>query len=141
MTNLFEDIKILYAALRQKKWDEFKRHVSLGDLFTDRWETAAFLGFGSGSSCYDNVLVLGDVTVGKNSWIGPNVILDGRGGLEIGDFVTVCAGTQIYTHDSVEWSTSLGEAPLAVAPTRIGNGVFLGPQVIGEILRRSKAKS
>jgi hypothetical protein len=36
------------------------------------------------------------------------VILDGRGGLLIGDYVSISAGVQIYTHDTVEWSTSLG---------------------------------
>ena len=33
---------------------------------------------------YDSVLVIGDVQVGKNTWIGPFVVLDGSGGLEIG---------------------------------------------------------
>jgi len=108
----------------------FARHVSFGDLVADRWETANFLGFGTGSSCYDNVLVLGDVSVGNNTWIGPNVILDGRGGLEIGDFVSVSAGVQVYTHDTVAWSTSLGQEPEETAPTKIGNGVYIGPQTV-----------
>jgi acetyltransferase-like isoleucine patch superfamily enzyme len=89
------------------------------------------MGFGEGTTCYDNVLILGDVTVGKNTWIGPNVILDGSGGpLVIGDFCSISAGVQIYTHNTVAWSTSLGEEPIARAPTRIGNGVYLGPNSI-----------
>lgn len=109
---------------------EFNRHVSYGDLIVDRWETASFLGFGEGSSCYNNVLVLGEVSVGKNTWIGPNVILDGRGGLEIGDFVSISAGVQIYSHDTVLWSTSLGKYSEEKAPTKIGNGVYIGPQAV-----------
>ena len=88
----------LIKKLRLQMKDKFNRHVSIQDLLSDRWETAEFYGFGKGSSCYNNVLILGDVKVGRNTWIGPNVILDGSGGLEIGDFVSISAGVQIYTH-------------------------------------------
>jgi len=108
----------------------YNRHVSFGDLFTDRWETANFLGFGKGSSCYDNVLVLGDVQVGQNTWIGPNVILDGSGGLKIGSYCSISAGVQIYSHDSVKWSTSLGKESVEKDCTIIGEGVYIGPNTI-----------
>lgn len=111
---------------------QFNRHVSFNDLISDRWETANFLGFGEGSSCYNNVLVIGDVSVGQNTWIGPNVILDGRGGLKIGDYVSVSAGVQIYTHDTVAWSRSLGKDAEELSQTSIGNGVYIGPQVVIE---------
>jgi acetyltransferase-like isoleucine patch superfamily enzyme len=116
--------------LRKRMLDEFNRHVSLGDLFFNRWETAEFYGFGEGTSCYNNVLIIGDVKVGKNCWIGPNVILDGSGGLEIGDFCSISAGVQIYSHHSVEWSTSLGENSINQQKTMIGNGVYIGPNSI-----------
>lgn len=106
------------------------RHVALGDLCTDRWETARFLGFGEGSSCYDNVLVLGQVKVGRHTWIGPNVVLDGTGGLEIGDYCSISAGVQIYTHHTVAWATSLGQAPAEHRSTRIGSGVYIGPNAV-----------
>lgn len=121
----------LYSALREEKKAEFDRRVSFGDLITDRWENAHYLGFGKGSSCYDNVLVLGDVVVGKNTWIGPNVILDGRfERLEVGDYCSISAGVQIYTHDTVRWSTSLGREPEDHAPTKIGSGVYIGPNTV-----------
>jgi len=121
----------LYQSLRSEKKAKFNRHVSFGDLFTDRWDTARYLGFGDGSSCYDNVLVLGDVAVGENTWIGPNVILDGRfERLEIGDYCSISAGVQIYTHDTVRWSISLGKEPEEHAPTKIGSGVYIGPNSI-----------
>lgn len=116
--------------LRAEKYRDFHRRVSTGDLLTDRWETAAFYGFGEGSSCYDNVLIIGDVTVGRHTWIGPGVVLDGSGGLTIGDYVSVSAGVQIYSHHTVAWSTSLGAEPIVRKPTSIGDGVYLGPNAV-----------
>lgn len=116
--------------LRKSMKDDFNRHVSIQDLFSDRWETAKFYGFGEGTSCYNNVLILGDVKVGKNTWIGPNVILDGSGGLEIGDYVSISPGVQIYTHHTVNYATSLGIKPIDKNSTKIGNGVYLGPNSI-----------
>jgi UDP-3-O-[3-hydroxymyristoyl] glucosamine N-acyltransferase len=80
-----KSIRALIADLRREMREKLRRHVSVGDLLTDRWEIARDYGFGEGTSCYDNVLILGDVKVGKHCWIGPNVILDGQGGLTIGD--------------------------------------------------------
>ena len=125
-----DDIQLFLNDLRQTMKDRFKRHVSIQDLLSDRWETAKFYGFGEGTSCYNNALILGDVKVGKNTWIGPNVILDGSGGLEIGDYVSISAGVQIYTHHTVDWSTSLGSSPTQKKPTKIGNGVYLGPNSV-----------
>jgi acetyltransferase-like isoleucine patch superfamily enzyme len=123
----------LRAALKELRAEmmvKFHRHVSAGDLLSDRWETAKSYDFGEGTSCYDNVLVLGDVKVGKNTWIGPNVVLDGSGGLDIGDFVSVSAGVQIYTHHTVEWSVSLGAKPIERKSTKIGDGVYIGPNSV-----------
>lgn len=124
------DIKNILTELRMRKRREFNRRVSTGDLLTDRWELAREYGWGEGTSCYDNVLVLGDVKVGKNTWIGPNVILDGQGGLEIGDNCSIDAGAQIYSHDSVQWAVTMGAAKYEFAPTKIGCGVFIGPSAV-----------
>ena len=123
-------IQTLFMALRS---DLFKRHtrvLPLGDYFSDRWEKAKFLGFGEGSSVYDNVLILGEVKVGANTWIGPNVILDGSGGLTIGSNCSISAGTQIYTHDSVDWATSGGEKSYQYRETVIEDNCYIGPNVI-----------
>lgn len=88
------------------------------------------LGFGKGSSVYDNVLVLGDVKVGENTWIGPNVILDGSGKLEIGSNCSISAGTQIYTHDSVRWAISGGEEQYEYEKTIIEDNCYIAPNVI-----------
>ncbi len=127
---LLDELRNLHKALQAEKIKTFQRRVSLGDLLTQRDENATAYGFGEGSTCYDNVLVLGDVRVGNNTWIGPNVILDGQGGLTIGDNCSISAGVQIYTHDTVEWATSMGEKPAQTAPSSIGSGVYIGPNTV-----------
>lgn len=131
-SSLHDQMRALYCELRQQMKARFARHVAYGDLFTDRWDTAEHYGFGEGTSCYDNVLILGDVVVGKSTWIGPGVILDGSGGLQIGDHCAISAGVQIYSHDTVKRATSLGEQQAERAPTRIGSGVYIGPQCVIE---------
>jgi acetyltransferase-like isoleucine patch superfamily enzyme len=130
---LLEPLRALIKALRREKREQYHRHVSVGDLLTDRCEIARDYGFGEGTSCYDNVLILGDVTVGKNCWIGPNVILDGSGGgLSIGDYVDISAGVHIYTHNTVKRAISGGVAGVEYAPTQIGSRVYIGPQSVIE---------
>jgi acetyltransferase-like isoleucine patch superfamily enzyme len=126
-------IRILFRYiknLRIKKKKEYNRVLPLAELITDRWEKAKFLGFGSGTSIYDSSIVIGDVIVGNNTWIGPNTILDGSGGLIIGNNCSISAGTQIYTHDSVDWAISGGDKPYIYGKTTIGNNCYLGPNTI-----------
>lgn len=110
-----------------KKWG---RSMPFGDLISDRWEKAQALGFGEGTSIYDSALVLGPVVVGKNTWIGPFTLLDGSGGLSIGDTCSISAGVQIYTHDTVEWAISDGIAEVERAPVSIGSRCYIGPNTV-----------
>lgn len=117
--------------LTLRKQQQFNRRVSIGDLLSERADNAAAYGFGEGTTMYDNVLVLGDVRVGRHTWIGPGCILDGSGGgLRIGDHCSISAGVQIYTHHTVRRSVSMGLEPIDYAPTCIGDGVYLGPNVV-----------
>ena len=112
----------------RRRWD---RSLPLADAVLDRWERAERLGFAEGASIYNSALVYGDVSVGERSWIGPNVLLDGSGGrLVIGAWCSISAGVQIYTHDTVAWSTSLGQSEHAKAPTTIGSGAYIGPNSV-----------
>ena len=108
----------------------FHRTLPFGDYVVDRWTKARTLGFGEGATIYDSALVLGDVSVGERTWIGPNTVLDGSGGLEIGAYCCISAGAQLYTHDTVEWSLSGGAVPPSRAPTRIGSRCYIGPNAI-----------
>lgn len=111
----------------RKDWN---RSLPLADYVVDRWVKAEILGFGAGASIYDSVLVLGKVSVGSGTWVGPFVVLDGTGGLEIGANCSISAGVQIYSHDSVEWAVSGGSAAYEYAPTRIGNNCYIGPNTV-----------
>lgn len=108
------------------------RFVPTADLVIDRWHRAKFYGFGSGASIYDSALVIGDVTVGESTWIGPWTVLDGSGGLTIGSFCSISAGAQIYSHNSVAWATSGGKVDVQRAATRIGDHTYIGPSAVIE---------
>lgn len=112
---------------QQQRWT---RHVSAGDAISDRWELGRRLGFGDGTSVYDSALVIGDVQAGHNTWIGPSTVLDGSGGLTIGDWCSISAGVQIYSHDSVMQSISGGEASITRAASSIGSNVYVGPNAV-----------
>lgn len=130
-TRLIDELRAQIRELQAEKTRRWRRRVSLGDLLTERDDNARAYGFGEGTTCYDNVLILGDVRVGNHTWIGPNVILDGSGGgLEIGDYCSLNAGVQIYTHDSVAWAISGGAKGYEHAPVKIGSGVFIGPNAV-----------
>jgi len=130
LTEIAEQLLSLYEKLRdemKKKWD---RDLPIEELLFDRWERARTLGFGEGASIYHSSYIYGDVKVGSHTWIGPFTLLDGTGGLTIGDYCSISAGVQIYSHDSVEWATSGGRSPLKYAPTVIGSRCYIGPNSI-----------
>ena len=130
MSDLLSQLRHLWTTRRSEIDEEFARTVSFGDYIVDRWEKASALGFGDGASIYDSSIVLGDVSVGERTWIGPFVILDGSGGLEIGKNCSISSGVQIYSHDTIDWAVSGGEAPYDYAPTRIGDNCYIGPNTI-----------
>lgn len=125
---LFYFLKRLWrnrTAFFKAKWN---RVLPFGDNIVDRWEKAALLGFGKNTSIYDSSLVLGDVIVGNDVWIGPSTILDGSGGtLNIGAHTCISAGVQIYTHDTVKRTISAGRLERECAPTTIGERCYIGP--------------
>lgn len=127
---LFEHLLSLKNQFDVEFKKEYNRLLPFADVLFDRWEKAKQLSFGEGSSIYDSCYVFGDVKVGKNTWVGPFTILDGSGGLEIGEFCSISAGVQIYSHDSVKWANSGGKAPYDYEAVNIGNRCYIGPQTI-----------
>ncbi len=124
------ELQDLLEQLRQDVASRWNRTLPSGDYLVDRWEKARRLGFGEGASVYDSSLILGDVKVGAQTWVGPFTVLDGSGGLEIGDHCSISAGVQIYSHDTVDWAISGGSAEALRAPTRIGSNCYIGPNTI-----------
>jgi acetyltransferase-like isoleucine patch superfamily enzyme len=127
---LKQEILEIFREFRDHRRLKWKRVLPIGDEISDRWEKATYLGFGKGTSIYDSSLVIGDVKVGENTWIGPFTVLDGSGGLEIGDNCSIASGAQIYSHETVFWALSGGKMEYTRAKTRIGNCCYIGPNSI-----------
>lgn len=130
LNKMISDFRAMYKRLRQEMLLKWNRDLPIDELLFDRWERAKHLGFGEGTSVYHNSYIYGDVKVGVNTWIGPFTILDGSGGLVIGDYCSISAGVQIYTHDSINWAISGGEDSCEQAPTSIGSRCYIGPNTV-----------
>lgn len=126
----YEQVINLHKELDDAFINQFNRSLPFNETLFDRWERAKKLGFGDNSSIYDSSLVFGDAKVGANVWIGPNTIIDGSGGLTIGDFCTISVGVHIYTHDNVKQTLTSGKHPIERAPVKIGSNVYIAPNAI-----------
>ena len=126
----YQQLHALHEQLGQGFMREYDRSLPFAEEVFDRWERARQLGFGSGTSIYDSALVIGNVTVGEHVWIGPYTIIDGSGGLIIGDYCTISVGVQLYTHDNVKQTLTAGQAMIERSPIRIGRCTYLGPNTV-----------
>lgn len=120
----------LHGQLREAMRQAWNRSLPFDELLFDRWERARALGFGEGTGIYHNSYVYGDVRVGQHTWIGPFTVLDGSGGIDIGDFCSISSGVHIYSHDSVKWALSGGKVPYEQKPVRIGNCCYIGSDTV-----------
>jgi acetyltransferase-like isoleucine patch superfamily enzyme len=127
---LTRELVEIFQELREQRMRNWKRVLPMGDEISDRWEKAKYLGFGEGTSIYDSSLVIGDVKVGKNTWIGPFTVLDGSGGLQIGDNCSISAGVQIYSHETIFWALSGGKMEYTRAGTIIDSCCYIGPNTV-----------
>jgi acetyltransferase-like isoleucine patch superfamily enzyme len=130
LNRLLQEGREFYERLRSAMRARWQRDLPLEELLFDRWERARSLGFGVDTSIYHNSYVYGDVKVGKGTWIGPMTLLDGSGGLIIGDHCSISTGVQIYTHDTVKWALSGGRAEYERTPVKIGNCCYIGSQTV-----------
>jgi acetyltransferase-like isoleucine patch superfamily enzyme len=130
LESLYKNLVRLNDVLGQSFMKDLNRLTSFNDLLFDRWDKAKKLKFGKGTNVYDNVLVIGQVKVGKECWIGPEVILDGSGDLSIGNFCTISAGVHIYTHDNVKQTLTSKKKPIERKEVKIGSNVYVGPKSI-----------
>jgi acetyltransferase-like isoleucine patch superfamily enzyme len=130
LNRLLDELRRLRAALAAEVRGRWARDVPFQEHLADRWERARTLGFGDGTSVHESSHIYGDVRVGAGTWIGPFTILDGSGGLEIGDSCSVSAGVQIYSHDTVRWALSGGTAEYEHCPVLIGSRCHLGANAV-----------
>ncbi len=121
----------LLLRLRKRMKAKFNRHVPLGTLLNDRWLLAGQHNFGEGTNIYDECLILGDVVLGKQCWVGPYTILDGNfAPLRIGDHTSIGSGSHIYSHNTIERTLTGGQAEVYRRPTTIGTNCFIAPMAI-----------
>jgi acetyltransferase-like isoleucine patch superfamily enzyme len=130
LSELLEELRALFAQQQLHVREHWERTLPFGDYIVDRWGKARELGFGEGASVYDSALIFGNVAVGRNTWIGPFTVLDGSGGLDIGEYCSISAGVQIYTHDTVNWALSGGLKSQEYSPVKIGDRCYIGPNVV-----------
>jgi acetyltransferase-like isoleucine patch superfamily enzyme len=124
---LHDHIKNLNNSLSNNIKSLYNRTLPMPELYNNRWQKAKDLGFGEGSNIYDQSYVFGDVQVGKNCWIGMMTILDGSGGLIIGQNCTISAGVHIYTHDNLLSTLDPDNYSIEKSKVEIENNCYIGP--------------
>lgn len=72
------------------------------------------------------------IKLGEDVWVGYFTLIDGSGGLEIGNKVSISSGVHIYTHDSSNYrlyntkKDPINGSHIDRAPVKIGNNVQIG---------------
>jgi acetyltransferase-like isoleucine patch superfamily enzyme len=78
-----------------------------------------------------HTLILGEPEIGAGTWIGAFTVIDGTGGLTIGDGCDIGVGTQIYTHSTFRRCLTGRAFPDPErSSTVIGNRVFISGNVV-----------
>ncbi|WP_438353544.1 acyltransferase [Microbacterium sp. CJ88] len=74
--------------------------------------------------------IIGEPAIGEGVWIGAFTVIDGSGGLSIGDGCDVSAGVHIYSHSTVARCVSGRSRSIERADTSIGAHVYLGANAV-----------
>ena len=112
---------------RNSMKNEYNRVLPIGELIFNRFEKAKYLNAGANSSVYDTSVIMGDVLIGSNVWIGPYTLLEGLNGkLEIGNNTSINTGVMLYTHDTTENTLSGGINPIKKGDVIIGDKCVIG---------------
>ena len=97
------------------------------------WRNNPNLKVRIGTEYNDFCIIYGNPKIGKNTWVGFHTLIDGSGGLEIGENCSIASGVHIYTHDSVRWAINglkKDGKHIDRKPVKIGNNVFIGANSI-----------
>jgi acetyltransferase-like isoleucine patch superfamily enzyme len=128
---LYEQIVKLHHHLRANTKNNFQRMNPFNEDIFDWKERATFwCQEDKDITIYNSATLIGDVNIGEKTWIGPNCMLDGTGGLTIGRYCSIAQGCQLLSHDSILWALSGGKSKYEYASTKIGNCCFLGVNVV-----------
>lgn len=127
---LLQEITTLRDALNKYTKEHYNRINPFNENLIDWKEKGKAVSECDNTTIYESSTVIGDVIIGDNCWIGPFTILDGGGGLEIGDTVTISAGVMIYSHDTLKSTLSDGAMPYEYEKVVIENNCFIGSQAI-----------
>lgn len=75
-------------------------------------------------------VLVGEPTIGSGTWIGPHTLIDGSGGLVIGDGCDISAGVHVYSHSTVRRCVTARAVDVQRRPTSIGDHTFIGPNAV-----------
>lgn len=128
--NLFNEINALRNELDLYIKQTYNRINPLNENLIDWKERGHWISGHRNNTIYESSTIIGDVKMGDNCWIGPFTILDGGGGLVIGNGVTIAANAMIYTHDTIKSTLSEGKMPYDYAPVTVEDYCFIGTQAI-----------
>lgn len=122
-----EHIEEYLRAKRNSMLQEWHRVLPSNELLFDRWEKAKLLKSGENTTIYDSSVIMGEIKIGSNVWIGPFTVIEGLNGhVTIGDFCHISSGVQIVTHDSVEYVLTGGKADFKKGDITIGGNSYIG---------------
>ena len=131
LEGLRADLQALHEHLRAETLERYGRMNPFAeDLFDWKERGRAWTRDDRGVTIYNSTTVVGEVTIGEDTWIGPYCSLDGSGGLSIGHHCSISLGCQLLTHDTVKWALSGGLAEYERAASSIGDCCFLGTYAV-----------
>lgn len=134
---LLLDLRELREALRDRSRSRHRRLNPFAEDLADWQERGRFwTGEEREITLYDSATLIGDVEIGRGTWVGPFCLLDGSGGLRIGAWCSIATGAQLLSHDTVRWALSGGRIGPERTPTSVGDRCFIGTHAV--ILRGSK---
>lgn len=126
-----EEFESYIEKKRDSLYNKWNRVLPTNELFFDRWEKAKYVNCGEGSNIYDSSIIMGNVIIGKNVWIGPFTVIEGiNGDIVIGDNCNISSGVHIYTHDTSLHVVSGGKLPFKKGDVHIGNNTYIGSMSI-----------
>lgn len=118
---------LLAEHIYRKKWD---RSIPTIDALFDRWKSAEKYSKFEKTNVSHLSYIIGDVKIGKQTFVGPYTFLDGGGGLTIGDYTSIATGVHLYSHDNISRALSGYNQNTTKAKTSIGNCCFIGPNAV-----------